>query len=998
MFAGASAQPYGTGGPLDGYQLTGTASSVLSGRIAYVLGTRGPAVTVDTACSSALVALHLAVRSLRAGECGIALAGGVTVLSTPDVFVEFSRQRGLAPDGRCKPFAAAADGTAWAEGVGVLVLQRLSDAVAQGREVLALVRGTAVNSDGASNGLTAPNGPAQERVIRQALADAGLDPSDVDAVEAHGTGTRLGDPIEAQAIIATYGRDRDRPLWLGSVKSNVGHTQAAAGAVGLMKMVLALRHETLPRTLHVDRPTDEVDWAAGPVRLLTEPVAWPSGSVRRAAVSAFGVSGTNAHVVLEAPPVRESIPADPGSAPLVLSGRTPTALAAQAARLADEFPDAPVAAVARSLVTTRALREHRAVVFSKAGLRDLASPDVVLGAARDAGRTVFVFPGQGAQWAGMGRDLMSHPVFAARMAECADALGWRLDDLFGDLDRVDVVQPVSFAVMVSLAAVWESVGVRPDAVIGHSQGEIAAACVAGALSLADAAKIVSLRSRVIAEELAGRGGMLSIALDPGEIDLPAGVEVAVVNSPGATVVAGAPDLLEELESRCRASDVRVRRLPVDYASHTAHVDAVADRIAEELTGITTAPPRVPWMSTVDVTWIDGELGPDYWVRNLRQPVRFADAVTELGTQGYGTFVEVSSHPVLTTAIEATVEDALVVGTLRRDDGGPERLLRSFAELHVGGGALDWTAILPAAPLVPVPPTVFEHERFWRLPTRGGGGQDALAHPVLSAAHEIPDGGGWLLTGRLSVADQPWLADHAVAGMLLVPGAALVELALQAGKTRRPAGARRVGDRDSVGPDRRTRGAGGGRRRAGRRPTGVRALPRRRPVDPPCRRPPRLRAGRTARRGVAGGGRGHLRRRAVHVDRRGRLRVRAVVPGRADDPPTRRRPVRGDRAAGPHRRLPGAPGPARRRAAPGRVDRARNGRAALCLARNDRARTGDRNGACAPRSRPGRHPCAGRRRDRRPGLHGAGPGQPAGRDDRRGRVRGRQRRAPGTGLR
>ena len=781
VFAGAAAQPYGTGGPLDGYQLTGTASSVLSGRIAYVLGTRGPAVTVDTACSSALVALHLAVRSLRAGECGIALAGGVTVLSTPDVFVEFSRQRGLAPDGRCKPFAAAADGTAWAEGVGVLVLQRLSDALAQGREVLALVRGTAVNSDGASNGLTAPNGPAQERVIRQALADAGLAPSDVDAVEAHGTGTRLGDPIEAQALLATYGRDREAPLWLGSVKSNVGHTQAAAGAVGLVKMVLALRHEMLPKTLHVDRPTDEVDWAAGPVRLLTEPVAWPSGSVRRAAVSAFGVSGTNAHVVLEAPPAREPIPDAPGLAPLVLSGRTPTALVAQAARLADEFPDAPLAAVARSLVTTRALRAHRAVVFSEAGLRDLVSLDVVGGVARDVGRSVLVFPGQGAQWVGMGRELMSHPVFAARMVECAGALSWSVGELFGGLGRVDVVQPVSFAVMVSLAAVWESVGLRVDGVVGHSQGEIAAACVAGALSLEDAARVVVLRSRVIAEELAGRGGMLSIALDPDAIELPVGAEVAVVNSPGATVVAGEPGALDELERRYRALDVRVRRLPVDYASHSAQVDAVAERIADELAGITTAPPRIPWMSTVDVKWIDGELTPDYWVRNLRQPVRFADAVRELSGQGYGTFVEASSHPVLTTAIEATVEDALVVGTLRRDDGGLDRLLRSFAELHVAGGTIDWAAILPEAPLVPVPPTVFEREHFWRLPARGGAGQDTLAHPVLSAAHEIPDGGGVLLTGQLSVADQPWLADHAVAGQLLVPGAALVELALQAGK-------------------------------------------------------------------------------------------------------------------------------------------------------------------------------------------------------------------------
>ncbi|MFI9503780.1 SDR family NAD(P)-dependent oxidoreductase [Nocardia sp. NPDC052566] len=810
VFAGASAQPYGVGGPADGYQLTGTASSVLSGRIAYVLGTHGPAVTVDTACSSSLVALHLAVRSLRAGECSTALAAAVTVLSTPDVFVEFSRQRGLAQDGRCKPFAAAADGTAWAEGVGVVVLQRLSDAVAQGREILAVVRGTAVNSDGASNGLTAPNGPAQERVIRQALADAGLRPAEVDAVEAHGTGTRLGDPIEAQALLATYGQDRATPLWLGSVKSNIGHTQAAAGMAGLIKMILALRNGRLPRTLHVDRPTDQVDWTTGAVRLVTEPLTWPEADrPRRAAVSAFGVSGTNAHVVIEQAPVRDPVTgteqADTEVVPLVLSGRTATALAAQAARLVEHFPDSGLPAVARALVTSRSAREYRAVVLAgdrdgaMAALRDLAAgrstPDTVTGTARDIGRSVLVFPGQGAQWAGMGRQLLANPVFAARMADCAAALepvtGWSLLDRLDDLDRVDVVQPVTFAVMVSLAAVWESSGFVPDAVLGHSQGEIAAACVAGALSLADAARVVAVRSRVIAEELAGRGGMLSVALDPAALELPDGVEVAVVNGPGATVLAGDPAALELLESGYRARGVRVRRLPVDYASHSAHVDVVAERIVDDLAGISAAVPVIPWMSTVDVSWVTEPVEPGYWVRNLRRPVRFAAAVAELHRLGHGTFVEAGPHPVLTAAITGTLDDAepLVCGTLRRDDGGRARLLRSLAELYVGGGRVDWAAVLPQVPQAPVPPTVFEPRHFWRLPVRTGGagvGSEVVGHPILVAAHEIPDDGGCLLTGRISVTDQPWLADHAVSGALLVPGTALVELALQGGlRTGRP---------------------------------------------------------------------------------------------------------------------------------------------------------------------------------------------------------------------
>ncbi|MBW8487762.1 type I polyketide synthase, partial [Actinomadura sp. PM05-2] len=607
---------------LEGYFGIGNSGSVASGRVAYTLGLEGPAVTVDTACSSSLVALHLAAQSLRSGESSLALAGGVAVMATPEVFIDFSRQRGLAPDGRCKAYADAADGTGLAEGVGVLVLERLSDARRNGHEVLAVVRGSAVNQDGASNGLTAPNGPSQERVIRQALANAGLTSADVDAVEGHGTGTRLGDPIEAQALLATYGQDRpdDQPLWLGSLKSNIGHTQAAAGVAGVIKTVQALRNGVLPATLHVDAPSSKVEWATGAVRVLTEAIAWPAADrPRRAGVSSFGVSGTNAHVVLEAaaeePP---EAPAEaPGAVPWLLSARTADGLRAQADRLAAfvrDHDDLTPAEIGHALATARATLEHRAVVV--AGDRAEATAGLAavepLGPAEIEGRTVFVFPGQGAQWSGMGVALAeSSPVFAAALSEVEAALrphvDWSLADaLRGPLDRVDVVQPVSFAVNVALARLWESFGVRPDAVVGHSQGEIAAAHIAGALSLEDAARVVALRSQAIARGLAGRGGMASIALpaDDVTVRLALGLEIAAVNGPASVVVAGDPTALDKLIATLDAEGVRARRIAVDYASHTSHVESIKDELADLLSGITPHPARVPFFSTVEARWLD----------------------------------------------------------------------------------------------------------------------------------------------------------------------------------------------------------------------------------------------------------------------------------------------------------------------------------------------------------------------------------------------------------
>nr|BCN92179.1 modular polyketide synthase [Streptomyces sp.] len=824
VFAGTNGPHYepllrNTAEDLEGYVGTGNAASIMSGRVSYTLGLEGPAVTVDTACSSSLVALHLAVQALRKGECGLALAGGVTVMSTPTTFVEFSRQRGLAEDGRSKAFAASADGFGPAEGVGMLLVERLSDARRNGHRVLAVVRGSAVNQDGASNGLTAPNGPSQQRVIRRALTDARLTTADVDVVEAHGTGTRLGDPIEAQALIATYGQGRtgEQPLRLGSLKSNIGHTQAAAGVSGIIKMVQAMRHGVLPKTLHVDRPSDQIDWSAGTVELLTEAMDWPrkqEGGLRRAAVSSFGISGTNAHVVLEEAPVDEDAPADEpsvgGVVPWLVSAKTPAALDAQIGRLAafasqGRKDAADPGAVARVLAGGRAQFEHRAVVVGS-GPDDLAAalaaPEgLVRGVASGVGRVAFVFPGQGTQWAGMGAELLNvSKEFAAAMAECEAALSpyvdWSLEAVVRQapgaptLERVDVVQPVTFAVMVSLAKVWQHHGVTPQAVIGHSQGEIAAAYVAGALSLDDAARVVTLRSKSIGAHLAGKGGMLSLALSEAAVlerlsDFD-GLSVAAVNGPTATVVSGDPTQIEELARACEADGVRARIIPVDYASHSQQVETIESELAEVLAGLSPQAPRVPFFSTLEGAWIiEPALDGGYWYRNLRHRVGFAPAVETLATdEGFTHFVEVSAHPVLTMALPDTVTG---LGTLRRDNGGQHRLTTSLAEAWANGLAINWASVLPTTTTHPDLPTyAFQTERYWPQPDLSAAGDitsaglGAAEHPLLGAAVALADSDGCLLTGSLSLRTHPWLADHAVAGTVLLPGTAFVELAFRAG--------------------------------------------------------------------------------------------------------------------------------------------------------------------------------------------------------------------------
>ncbi|MFT2019775.1 SDR family NAD(P)-dependent oxidoreductase, partial [Streptomyces sp. 796.1] len=846
VFVGATAQEYGprmdqAADGLDGHLLTGTTPSVASGRIAYTLGLTGPALTIDTACSSSLVAVHLAARALAAGECTLALAGGATVMAGPGMFVEFSRQRGLAPDGRCKPFSADADGTAWAEGVGVVLLERLADARRNGHPVLAVIRGSAINQDGASNGLSAPSGPAQQQVIRAALAASGLTPADVDAVEAHGTGTTLGDPIEAHALLATYGPGHppQRPLHLGSLKSNIGHTQAAAGVAGLIKSVLAIQHGVLPATLHLREPSPHVDWASGSLAPLTDTIPWPDlGRPRRAAVSSFGISGTNAHLILEqatpdtpthptaahpAPQAHPDTTTPRPPVPLVVSARTDAALRSQADRLARLLADDPAlrpADLGHALWHTRSRFEHTAVVIAadraaaRHGLTALAAgepaPHLVQAATTvtESGATAFVFPGQGSQWPAMARELLdTAPVFADRVQECAQALApyvdWSLLDVLRQrpnaptLDRVDVVQPTLFAVMVSLAELWRSLGIQPSAVVGHSQGEIAAACVAGALPLADAAKVAALRSTALVA-MAGTGGMASLTLPADQVaELlaagPDGLGIAAINGPTSTVVSGPRPELAAFLTHCTEAGIPARRIPVDYASHSPQVESVRERLLADLADLTPHTPTLPIYSTLTGGQLptDTALDATYWYENLRHTVRFQDAVRALHGAGHRLFVEVSPHPVLQVGtqetLDATGSGGTAIATLRRDHGGWDRFIGSLAHATAHGATPDPTPLFaPHHPRpVALPTYPFQRRHYWLTPTRRtsptGLGLDTVDHPLLGAATTTPDG-GLLLTGRLGLEGQPWLADHAVTGTVVLPGTALAELALCAGHT------------------------------------------------------------------------------------------------------------------------------------------------------------------------------------------------------------------------
>ena len=852
VFVGAICDDYASvirkRGPdgITAYTLTGTHRSIIANRISYFLDLHGPSMTIDSGQSSSLVAIHLACESLRSGESEMAIAGGVNLNLLLESTLGIARFGALSSTGRCHTFDARADGYVRGEGAGLVLLKPLSQALQDEDNIYCVVLGSAISNDGRTDGLATPNAIHQAEAIRLAHRTACVAPRDVQYVELHGTGTRVGDPIEAAALGAVFARDRDtdEPVHVGSVKTNIGHLEAAAGIAGLIKAALSIYHRQLPASLHFESPHPRIPLDDLRLRVQTRLEDWPRAGERLiAGVSAFGMGGTNCHVVLAQPPPddtagRVSIsginvigqaadpphddrcaPAAPGVVPVVVSGRTGAALRAQAGRL-DGFlagrAGVELGGLAYSLAVTRTHFECRAVVVAGdvAGLREGlqavagagAGAGTVAGVGDVSGKVVFVFPGQGSQWAGMALPLLdSSPVFRERLADCERALApyvdWSLVEVLRGvgggavLDEVDVVQPVLFAVMVALAAVWRSMGVEPDAVVGHSQGEIAAACVAGALSLEDAAMVVALRSRAL-RRLAGRGAMAAVGLAEGELRervgrAGGGLCVAAVNSPALGLVSGPAGEVDALVGELAGAGVFTRKLRVDYASHCGQVDVVEEEVREALAGLQPREPAVAFYSALTGGRLESPvLDADYWYRSLREPVAFAAASRCLLADGYRFFVEASPHPALVVPLAETAEEAgaavVVTGSLRRDQGDFGCLLRSLGELHCRGLGVDWGRFFRAwqPRRVDLPTYAFQRERFWLQDRRAGAdmasaGLAAAGHPLLGAAVTVADSGGLVLTGRLSLADDPWLAGHTVFGRVIVPGSVFVEFALAA---------------------------------------------------------------------------------------------------------------------------------------------------------------------------------------------------------------------------
>ncbi|MFI6692720.1 type I polyketide synthase [Streptomyces sp. NPDC050433] len=849
VFAGSMQGSYDSGplSTLEQYSQyigTGGLGSMVSGRIAYTFGFEGPAVSVDTACSSSLVALHLAGQALRNGDCSLALAGGVTALVSAEPFAQYAD--GTAADGRCKAYSASADGVGWGEGVGLVVLERLSDATRNGHQILAVVRGTAVNSDGASNGPTAPNGPSQERVIRKALSQAGLQPHEVDVVEGHGTGTTLGDPIEANALLATYGQDRpeDRPLWLGSVKSNFGHTQAAAGVAGVIKMVLAMRHGGLPMSRFAGEPTPQVDWTTGNVKLLAESIPWPDHDrPRRAGVSSFGLSGTNSHVILEqapepaavtpaaatpaasAPKATEERALDGHAVPWLLTARTAEALPAQAERLRAHLAENP-GADPRDIAYSLALRQpqfaHRAAVVGAdaeellSALTALAdgqeSPGVVTGTAGTGGPVAFVFPGNGSQRPGMGRELYAaFPAFAAAFDEVSAHFDTYLDRPLRDvmfaepgsvaaqlLGQVAFGQAAQFTMGVALVRLLESWKVRPDHLLGHSGGEVIAAYTAGVFSLADAVKFTSHRSELL-QEIPSGGAMIVVEADEDEVRplLTDRTGIAAVNGPRSVVVSGEAGQVEAIAEHWSAQGRRTKRLPIPRAGHSPMIDPLLDDLREVAAELSCEPPRIKVVSTVTGAPVTGDelADPEHWVANCRGTVRFLDGVRALEAAGVVRYIDLSSDGALagalSTCLTGTVEDAAALPVLRKDVREDTSAGLTAGQLYADGFAIDTTKLFigRGAEQVELPPYAFRRRRYWpdvdmaAVKQTGGmasTGIESTEHPLLGSAIELAGSGEVVLSGRLSIGTQRWLADHALGDTVLFPGAGFVELAVRAG--------------------------------------------------------------------------------------------------------------------------------------------------------------------------------------------------------------------------
>ena len=808
---------------LDGYVGTGSTASVASGRISYVLGLQGPSMTVDTACSSSLVTVHLACQALRQGECSAALAGGVALMLTPGVFVEFSRLRGLALDGRCKSFSDEADGTGWAEGCGMLVLERLSDAQRNGHRVLAVIRGSAVNQDGRSNGLTAPNGPAQEAVIRQALRQAGVAPAQIQYVECHGTGTSLGDPIEVQALgsVLAEGRDPAQPVVIGSVKSNLGHAQAAAGAAGVIKVVLALEHGRIPKNLHFTTPSSHIPWSELPVKVASEPIAWrPSGVPRLAGVSSFGISGTNAHVVLEEAPATESIEVSPPEERLhclPLSAKHPEALRELAARYAEHLerhPEQPLADICHTAGVGRAHFEERLAVVASSRedlhaqlQRAACVPTGTEGVrVRTTGqpRVAFLCTGQGAQYAEMGRRLYAtQPVFRDALDRCASLLTAHLEHPLlavlhsetesARLDQTASTQPGLFALEYALAELWRSWGIVPDAVMGHSVGEYVAACIAGTMSLEDALMLVAERGRRI-QALPAGGAMASVqAAAPCVAEVLGAyrdhVSIAAINAPDQVVISGDGAALDAVCSALEARGIKTKRLIVSHAFHSPRMDPMLDDFERLVSSVELHAPVMPIVSNVTGALAGDELATAaYWRRHVRAPVEFANGIRALHDRGITLFVELGPQPILSGLGAQCLPDAGVawLPSLRKGLPDDEVMLASLAELYARGVAVDWAAVQGPGRRVGLPTYPWQRQRYWLdaregEPARGGHRRPATGHPLIGESQGISTHAALRVwQAALDPKHLPWLRDQCARRTVDLPGEVYLEMALACG--------------------------------------------------------------------------------------------------------------------------------------------------------------------------------------------------------------------------